>query len=132
MSTMRFLGALALGLLFAGCAHQQTSPSSQAPPQPKAWPHFLSEEETARFKQVAWDAAASPGLEKRSTLLSIPSEPVKLSERGMQFYLDQTHFDNVEVAIPSGRRVGWHACYIGVTIARGTYEVVRMRESFWP
>ena len=38
----------------------------------------------------------------------------------------------VEVLVPSGGRVGWHRCFIGVTVARGTYEVLSMRESFWP
>ena len=59
------------------------------------------------------------------------SEPVMLSQRGIHYYLDQKRFDRVDVAIPSGDD-GWHATYIGVTVARDTYEVLGMYESFWP
>jgi hypothetical protein len=58
--------------------------------------------------------------------------PVQLSVRGIQYYPDQKRFDTVEVAISSGRKVGWHSTYIGVTVARGTYKVLAMHESFWP
>ncbi len=60
------------------------------------------------------------------------SEPVKLEERGIQYYLDQKRFDRVEVATPSSGRVGWHSTCTGVTVERGTYEVLGMQESFWP
>jgi hypothetical protein len=92
----------------------------------------LTTDEQARCKKVAWRAAESPEMWERFKPRRMTSEPVKLDERGIQYYLDQKRFDKVEVAIPSGARVGWHSTYIGVTVARGTYEVLGMHESFWP
>jgi hypothetical protein len=91
-----------------------------------------SDEEIARCKQVAWDAAASPEMWERFKPKRLTTEPAKLDKIGIQCYLDQRHFDSIEVAIPSGGRFGWHGCYIGVTVARGTYKVLSMRESYWP
>jgi hypothetical protein len=95
----------------------------------------LSPEE-ARCKQAAWQAAwqaaESREMWERFKPKRVTTEPVKLSETGIHYYLDQKRFDRVEVAIPSGGRVGWHPTYIGVTVARGTYEVLDMYESFWP
>ena len=71
-------------------------------------------------------------MRQRFKLKRLTEAPIKLEEQGIQYYLGQKRVDTVEVAIPSGGRVGWHSCYISVTIARGTHEVVRMEESFWP
>ena len=62
----------------------------------------------------------------------LTTEPINLNAQGIQLYLDQERFDRVEVAIRSGARFGAHSCFIGVTIARGSYEVLGIRESFWP
>ena len=80
---------------------------------------------------VAWRAAKSPEMWKPFNMKRITTEPVKLNEKGIQYYLDQQNFDKIEVSIPSGGRLGWHPSYIGVTIARGTFEVLSMREFFW-
>ena len=125
MNTTRAYLPLLL-LLFAGCAQSQRPVSSAI----QAWPRSLSIEEQARCKQVAWRAAESPETWGRFKPKRVTSEPVKLDERGIQYYLDQKRFDRVEVAIPSGGRVGWHSTYIGVTVARGTYEILGMHESF--
>ena len=129
MSTTRTFVIFALALVLAGCAHEHRSTTSQ-PLQ--SWPHFLGEEETAPCKQVAWDAAESPKMWERFKPRRLSTEPVKLNAGFIEYYLDQEHFDKVEVAIPSGGRFGWHSCFIGVTVARGTYQVLSMRESFWP
>lgn len=127
MNTTRAYWLLLL-LLFAGCAQSPQPVSSGV----QAWPQSLSTGEQARCRQVAWQAAESPDTWRRFKPERVTSEPVKLDERGIQYYLDQKRFDRVEVAIPSGGRVGWHSTYIGVTVARGTYEVLGMHESFWP
>lgn len=128
MSTARAFFLLLVSLLFAGCAQHQRPVSSGA----QTWSQSLSAEEEARCKQVAWQAAESREMWERFKPKRMTTEPVKLSERGIQYYLDQKRFDRVEIAIPSGGRVGWHSTYIGVTVARGTYEVLDMHESFWP
>jgi hypothetical protein len=102
MSTTRAFLLLLLSLLLAGCAQ------SQRPSGAQSWPHSLSAEEQARCKQVAWQAAESREMWERFKPKRMTSEPVKLDERGIQYYLDQKRFDTVEVAIPSGGRVGWH------------------------
>jgi hypothetical protein len=112
MRTTRTLGVLALVILLFGCAHERHSASSDA----QSWPRFLSEDETARCKQVAWEAAESREMWERFKPKRLTTEPVKLNASFIQYYLDQEQFDKVEVAIPS----------------RGTYEVLSMRESFWP
>ena len=128
MSTTSTIALLALAFILVGCAHEQSPVVSQA----QHWPGFLRNDETARLKQIAWAAAESPEMWERFKPKRMTTEPVKLSERGIQYYLDQKSFDRVEVAIPSGGRVGWHPAYIGVTVARGTYQVLGMHESFWP
>jgi len=128
MSTTRAFLLLLLSLLFAGCTQSQRRVSSGA----QSWPQSLSAEEEARYRRVAWQAAESREMWERFKPKRMTTEPVKLSERGIQYYLDQKRFDRVEVAIPSGGRVGWHSTYIGVTVARGTYEVLGMHESVWP
>jgi hypothetical protein len=115
-------------LLFGGCAQSQRPVS----PRIESWPRYLTTEEYTRCKQVAWRAAESPEMWERFKPKRMTSKPVELDERGIQYYVDQERFDKVEVAIPSGGRVGWHPTYIGVTVARGTYEVLGMYESFWP
>src|SRR5215510_11070981 len=104
MTTTRAFLLLLLPLLFAGCAQPQRPASSSA----QAWSHSLSAEEEARCKQVAWQAAESREMWERFKPKRMTTEPVKLSERGIQYYLDQKSFARVEVAIPSGGRVGWH------------------------
>ena len=127
MSTTRAYLPLLL-LLFAGCAQSQRPVSSGI----ESWPRSLSIEEQARCKQVAWRAAESPEMWERFKPKRMTSEPLKLDERGIQYYLDQKRFDRVEVAIPSGGHFGRHSCFIGVTLARGSYKILGMDESFWP
>jgi hypothetical protein len=116
-------------LVFIGCTHERRSGSLPPP----SWPRELTADEKARCKEVAWDAAASPAMLDRFKVVRISREPIKLSERGINFWIwDQTNFASFEVLVPSGGRIGWHSCFIGVTVARGTYEVLSMRESFWP
>ena len=118
---------LALVLALTGCTGERRADSSQ----PRAPSHSLSATEKARCKQVAWDAASSPVMWERCKVKRVSTEPIKLDERGTDYWIwDQTNFASVEVVIPSGGRVGWHSCFIGVTVARGTYEVLSMRESF--
>ncbi len=62
----------------------------------------------------------------------ITAEPLEFNSKGIQCYLDQEAFETVEVAIPSGGQFGFHACYLGVTLKRDSYEVMSMRESAWP
>jgi hypothetical protein len=54
----------------------------------------------------------------------------ELSESGIRYTVDQRDFSTVDVAILDGAFFGWHPTYIGVTIARGSYEVLRMYSSF--
>jgi hypothetical protein len=128
MSTARVFGILALAFLHAGCMHEPRASSSQ----PQSWSHVLSDEEIARCKQVASDAAESPVMWERFKPRRLSTEPVKLTTTGIQYYLDQKRFDRVEVAIPSGGHFGRHSCFIGVTVARGSYKILGMDESFWP
>ena len=106
------------------------------PPPPvssrgQLWPRLLNAEEKARCKEVALHAAESKEMWERFNVKRITNEPLKLSENGIEYYLDR-NFDNVKVAIPSGGHVGWHSTFTGVTISRTTYEVIGIEESFWP
>jgi len=129
MNTTCTFAVLVMILVLTGCTRERRSDSSQ----PRVWSHSLNTAEKVRCKQVAWDAASSPGMLERFKVKRVSTEPIKLDERGLDYWFwDQTNFATVEVLVPSGGRVGWHRCFIGVTVARGTYEVLSMRESFWP
>jgi hypothetical protein len=93
---------------------------------------WLSVAEKTRLKQIALNAAASPAMFEKFKVERVSTEPIKLDEQRIDYrFVDRTKLQ-VDVLIPSGGRVGWHSCFIGVTIARGTYDIVSMRESFWP
>jgi hypothetical protein len=128
MSITRTFSLLAMSLLFFGCAREPVSP----PPPPHVWSQSLSEEETARCKQVAWDAAHSQEMAERFKLKRTTAAPMKLETNGIQYYLDRDRRDKVEVAIPDSGHVDFHGYYIGVTVARDTFQVLGMRERFWP
>ena len=143
--------SMILSALVAGCgksseqfpisrqvsADAKRSTPDQVPESKKIWPPSLTEEEKMRCKEVAWQAAGSRAMWERFSLgrfrpEGVTSKPVKLSETGIQYYLERNRFDTVDVAIPSGGRVGWHPTYIAVTVARGTYDILDMHEGFWP
>ena len=128
MTTIQAFVPMLFMFALPGCTHRQPTASSPA----QSWPAYLSPDETRRFEQVAWEAAGSREMWDRFKPERMTTEPVKLDKGGIQFYLDQKRFDTVEVAIPAGGHVGWHSTYIGVTVARGTYEVLGMHESFRP
>jgi hypothetical protein len=117
-----------LAVAVAGCAHQ----ARLAENDPSRWPATLTDDETARMKQVAWDAANSQATVDRFAFERSTDAPMKLQKEGIHVYLDEDRRDNAEVAIPDASVVDFHAHYIGVTVARGSFEILAMRESFWP
>ena len=108
------------------------APLRAANEQPQQWAATLSEQERARCKEVAWDAVVSPETWSRYFESPESAAALTLSESSIRYYVDQRDFSTVDVAIPAGGFVGWHPTYIGVTIARGSYEVLNMYSSFWP
>lgn len=128
MNTVHTFAILMLMLVLTGCVQERRSASSQ----PQIRPRLLSNDEAARYKRVALEAAESPAMWERFKPKRVSTEPIKLDPADIQYFLDWKRFDTVEVTIPSGGSVGWHSCYIGVTVARGSYEVLGMYESFWP
>jgi hypothetical protein len=135
MSIKSTPAVLLSALVLLGCAHERRPPrpvSTVTAPEPKYWPRFLRDDEAERCKEVAWKAANSAEMWERFKPKRMTTDPVKLSATRILCYLDQERFDRVEVDIPSGGRVGWHRCFIGVTVARETYEVLSMEESYWP
>ncbi|MFN0009121.1 MAG: hypothetical protein ACKVXR_14555 [Planctomycetota bacterium] len=114
-------------------ARQGVASLKSADEPSQRWAPELSEQERARCKEVAWQAVVSPDTWARYFEFPESAEGLtELSEKGIQYYLDQRDFSTVDVAIPSGALVGWHPTYIGVTVARGSYEVLSMYSSFWP
>jgi hypothetical protein len=124
----RTLGASALAIVLIGCTHTSTSVSRP----PGRWPSTVSEPEIAQCKRVAFEAAVSPEMWQRFRPKRITADPVKLDPTNTEWYLDEKRQDRIKVAIASGGHVGWHQCFIGVTVARGTYKVMGMEESYWP
>jgi|KBSSwiStaDraftv2_1062776.scaffolds.fasta_scaffold30541_7 hypothetical protein len=109
------------------------APLAPAHQPSRPWAPELTEEERERCKEVAWNAIVSPEtwahyFESPATAAGLTN----LSETGIRYSVDQSDFSTVDVAIPSGAFIGWHPTYIGVTVARGSYEVLDMDASFWP
>jgi hypothetical protein len=117
-----------------GCKGKQRSDSSQAqpPPQTQSGPQFLSDDETARCKQAALDAARSPAIWERFNAKRLNEEPLKLDAKSGRCVLDQQLGDSVYVFISTGRRFGLHPLCIEVKVARSTYEILGLREGFDP
>lgn len=123
---------VAVMLLIFGCA---PGPRLAPPPSvsPAGWSEELSIPEKARLKEVAWKAAASPAMLEKFQVKRISRGPIQLFDTFIQYEVwNKTNFASVEVCIPSSGRFGAHGCFIGVTIDRSSYEVLSMRESFWP
>ena len=126
MSLRHFSIILLLIAGFAGCAHKLDSG------KPSAWPQTLSENESSRSKQAGISAAESPELLERFKPKRMTSEPLKLDTAHAEVYVIPPDYSRITIAIPSGGRVGWHPTYLAVEVSRGSYEVLRMYESFWP
>jgi hypothetical protein len=114
-------------LMLVGCV-QSPRPVS---PVVQVWSRSLTDKEKERYKEAAWNAAASPAMWEKFKVERLTTDPVKLSDFGIEYYVDRDPFDIVEVAIPSGGLFGRHSTYIGVTISRRTFEVLGMEESCW-
>ena len=97
----------------------------------RMWPPTLTEAESAKCREVAWSAVRDPAMWSRFFEYPPDSSAVPLTERGVQCALYQRDLSRVEVQIPSGGHVGWHGTYVGVTVERGTYTVLRLYSSFW-
>lgn len=59
------------------------------------------------------------------------ADELPLAEDRIRYQVNRADPSVVEVAIPDGGHVGWHPAYIGVTVARDTFEVLDMYSSFW-
>src|SRR5262245_23964681 len=114
--TQLALVLLALAVATAGCSQKPQSKTQHA----EYWPRFLRDDEVARLSGVGLEPAGSPQMWDRFKPRRITDDPVRLATNGIQYYLDQETFDKVEVAIPSGGQFGFHGCFIGVTVERGT------------
>jgi hypothetical protein len=130
VSPARTFALVLWGLLCACDADPQRPPGAEDTTlvAPQLWPPTLSDEETARCAEVAWCAVTTPGMWARCGWGPAPTEPLELSESGIQYTLDRGHPRRVEVQIRSGTLLDWHAIFIGVTVARGSFEVMGMRE----
>jgi hypothetical protein len=113
---------VSLGLIVVGCAHQQQFHRF----------YSLREQELAGCRRAAVEAAVSPEVWQRVGGKRLTEESLKLDTSRITYDLDCDHQDCVEVIIPSGGRVGWHSCYVEVTVNRTTQQVVEMHEYFWP
>ncbi len=95
----------------------------------------LSEGESARCRQAAWEAVNSAAMLQRfkpKRISDDPSQPFQFRREGITCYFRPENPDIVAVAVPSGGISGYHACYLEVTLDRTTCEVLGMQESFWP
>ena len=120
--------ALLLLFSFVGCTGEvRDLPTSRPVKDPQ-----LSQAEMIRCKEVAWDAVNSAAMLERFKPKRISEEPFEFSQEGISCYLDQKTLTTVEVAVPSGGQFSIHACFVGVTLDRTSYEVLSMRENFWP
>lgn len=128
MSITRTFSLVTVLLLFFGCRREPRP----TPPPSHVWSQSLSQEETIRCKQVAWDAAHSRELAERFKLKRTTTAPMKLETNGIAYYVGGDRWERVEVAIPDVGHVDFHAYYIGVTVSRETFSVLGMRERFWP
>ena len=92
----------------------------------------LSEEEKKHCEQAAWDAVNSGDMLDQFKPKRETKEPFEFHKEGICCYLDRDTLDTVEVAVPSGGKVGHHSCFVGVTMKRDNCEILSMRESWWP
>jgi len=129
-TSLFFLLACSRGTSAETPSTQSSAVASEAL-ESSTWSSSLSSAETTKCKQVAWQAAESSEMHAKFKLKRVTSEPIVLSEARIEYDVDQADFSKVEVVIPSGGHVGWHPTFIGVTLARGTYEVLAMREGCW-
>ena len=124
---MRWVVTVGSLLMLLGCV-QAPRPVS---PVVQVWSRSLTAEEKERCKEAAWKAASSPAMWEKFEVERLTTDPVKLDELGIEYYLDREHPDIVEVTILSGGRFGRHSTYIGVTISRRSFAVLGMEESCW-
>lgn len=117
----RLLLNFLLPFFLFGCAHQRQFTR-------------LSEQELTRSKQVALEEAGSPEAWERlkGKRLNKEKEPFKFDTSRVEYVIDFDQADRITVIIPSGGRLGWHSCYVAVTVALRNFEVLKMEESFWP
>lgn len=95
------------------------------------WSPTLSEAEQARCKEVAWAAVHTPELWSRYFEYPASADELPLAEDRIRYQVNPADLSVVEVAIPDGGHVGWHPAYIGISVARDTFEVLDMYSSFW-
>lgn len=101
--------------------------------QPQSWAPDLTDSERKRCEDVAWDAVTAPEIWSR--YFEFPESAAGLTgltKSGIRCTLSPDDAGRVHVAIPSGATIGWHPVYIGVTLARGSHEVLNLYESSWP
>src|ERR1041385_8843790 len=110
---------IALSALLAGCAHERRYV-------------ILPEQELARCKQAALDAASSADAWRRFRAERLTEGPFKVDVTRIEYHLDFDHCDRITVILPTDQHFGWHSCFIEVGVARQSGEVADMRESFWP
>jgi hypothetical protein len=128
MNITRTICLLTISLVFLGCTRE---PRSTPAPHP-VWSQSLSEAETARCKQAAWDAANSPEMAEHFQLKRMTTAPMKLDVDGIQCHLDHDSWDRVKVTIPDDGPIDIHGYYISVIVARDTFEVIDLRGMMWP
>ena len=123
--------AVVIILPFVGCAHEPRDATTTSQKRTQ-----LSEEEISRCRQVAWETVNSPEMLERFKPERITQDPFEFRSESMSCYLNQQKFDKIEVAVPSGGTIGprgiGHPCFLGVTMKRDTYEVLSMKEGYWP
>jgi hypothetical protein len=105
--------------LLASCAHEQRFTS-------------VSETDIKSCHDVAVAAAGSPETWRRLGGRRLTSEPFNFDLARIQYSIDFDVADRVGVIIPSGGRLGWHPCYVEVTVSRKDYTVIGIQESCWP
>lgn len=119
--------AALMAVLFAGC---DCDPNNQVTSNVVSnASENLTKEEEKLCKQVAWDAVHSVETLNQFSLRRITKDPFVFRKAGMHCYL---HRDIVDVAVPSGGKVGWHDCFVGVKMKRESHEILEIWESFWP
>lgn len=128
MNITRTICLLTIFLVFLGCTREPRS----TPALHHVWSQSLSEEETARCKQVAWDATHSEEMAERFQLNRMTTAPMKLDAEGIKCHLDHDSWDRVEVTIPDHGPIDIHGYYINVIVARDTFEVIDLRGMIWP
>lgn len=92
---------------------------------------ILSDGELSRLKDAAIQAAASPETWQRLGGQRITKTPFKFNRSKVEYHLYFDHPESLDLLIPSGGKLGWHPCFVRVTIRRDTYEVIGIEESCW-